>query len=47
MQIGADNGSSDGALLGDANVVVLLCLADIASVAGSTTDGIMMVHCLA
>ena len=45
MELGVQNGTSDGALLGDAAVVVLLCLADIASVAGyiAATDGIMMV----
>ena len=48
MELCADNGTSDGALCGDADVVVLLCLADIASAgaAVSATDGIMMVLCL-
>ena len=42
MKLGADHGTSDGALLDHATVVVLLGLTD-----GAATDGIMMVLCLA
>ena len=47
MELGADNGTSDGALLGHATVVVLLGSADGATVgtataAGAATDGILL-----
>ena len=47
MELGADNGTSDGALLGHATVVVLLGSADGATVGTATaaltaTDGILL-----
>ena len=50
MELGADNGTSYGALLGHATVDVLLGSADgaTAGTAGTTADGAaMMAYCLA
>ena len=47
MELGADNGTSDGAMLGDATVVVLLGLADGTGAASAANDGIMVVLSLA